>query len=101
MFEAVFNLPSSNLSQIPTFNTCCANPYHRSAHDAIQYMKQFTFPNIAPTIQKCITEMNEDDDIICEDLSKSNENITVSLARNNYHIFILYRGTVGKNTTSR
>ena len=110
MFEAVFKLPPSKLSQIPTFNTSCASPYHTSAYDAIQYMEKFTFPNVAPAIRKYIIDRNEDEN---KDDSEDNddyfrtfknqlkgkginENITVRLARTNYHIFILYRGTVGK-----
>ena len=51
MFEAVFKLPLSKLSEIPTTRGHITSPY-----DAIPYMKKFTFPNIAPTIRKIITD---------------------------------------------
>ena len=101
MFQAVFKLPASKLSQIPITRAGVTSPY-----DVIQDMKQFTFPNIAPKIRKFIIDNEEDDDeedddegyiIPYKDLLKvTNENITVRLARNKDYIFLLYRGTVGK-----
>ena len=123
MFEAVFNLSSLDLSDIPTTRRDVTNPYE------VTYTKQFTFPNIAPAIHKIIPDveqakvelrertmaeirerhlrgaarankifyMNDVYSIPYEKLLReSNENITVSLARNRNYIFILYRGIFGK-----